>query len=328
MPAFAADAPPARLPAIDIARGVALAAMALYHFGWDLSFYRLIAADVGLDPAWQWAARVIAGSFLTLVGVSLALAHGTGIRWPAFLRRLSLVAGAALLITVATFFAFPDSYIFFGILHCIALSSVMALPFLQMPIVVLVIAAAACFAAPLLFTQPVFDWPPLEFLGLGQRTPAANDYVPLFPWFAFVLVGLGLGRVVLWSRARWLRRPPEGAVARGLAWAGRRSLAVYLLHQPILMGALYPVALALGPNPAAEAARFLRSHERSCAQAGASPEICRSSGACLAEGLRAEGLWTGVLEDRLPQDDGRVLALSRRCFERAKAQRPRPPSTQ
>ena len=76
--------------------------MIVYHSGWDLSFLQLIETNVVAMPAWRWFARIIAGSFLFLSGIGLVLAHGHEIRWRAFLRRLAIVGGAALLVTVAT----------------------------------------------------------------------------------------------------------------------------------------------------------------------------------------------------------------------------------
>ena len=37
---------PRRIDLVDVARGAALVAMVVYHFAWDLSFYRLIATDI------------------------------------------------------------------------------------------------------------------------------------------------------------------------------------------------------------------------------------------------------------------------------------------
>lgn len=73
-------------------------------------------------PLWVVFARAIAGSFLALVGVSFYLAHGQGIRWRGFLRRLSMIAAA---ITMLSYFFDPEAMIWFGILHCIAVSLVL-----------------------------------------------------------------------------------------------------------------------------------------------------------------------------------------------------------
>jgi uncharacterized membrane protein len=61
-PAAASRAP--RLPWLDAARGIALAAMVVYHFSWDLRFFGYISADVAGDLGWRIFARCIAASFL------------------------------------------------------------------------------------------------------------------------------------------------------------------------------------------------------------------------------------------------------------------------
>ena len=116
-----------RIDAVDLARGLALVAMTTFHFGWDLEMFGFADRGFASQPAMIWYARAIASSFLVLVGISFALAHRGGVRAGPFLRRLAMIAGAALLITVATRIATPDIYIFFGILHHIALASLLAL---------------------------------------------------------------------------------------------------------------------------------------------------------------------------------------------------------
>src|SRR6478735_2591883 len=186
-----------RWDAIDVARGIAIAAMIVYHFSWDLSFLQLIATNILQIPAWRWFARGIAGSFLLLAGFGLALAHARGFRRAPFLRRLMKVGGAALAVTFATYFAFPESYIFFGILHCIAVSSVLALPFLRLHPGLTLTAAAFFLIGPWLFTSPALDAPWLDWLGLGATDPVTNDYVPIFPWFGLVLIGVAGGKWLL-----------------------------------------------------------------------------------------------------------------------------------
>jgi uncharacterized membrane protein len=48
--------------------------MFVFHFAYDLSYFRLIETDIPLEPGWRWFARRSPESFLTLVGVSLVLA--------------------------------------------------------------------------------------------------------------------------------------------------------------------------------------------------------------------------------------------------------------
>ena len=84
-----------RILAIDVARGVALLAMASYHFTWDLEFFGYITPGTTGMGGWKLYARCIASTFLVLVGVSLVLAHQGGVRWPKFWRRWLGIAAAA-----------------------------------------------------------------------------------------------------------------------------------------------------------------------------------------------------------------------------------------
>jgi uncharacterized membrane protein len=239
-----------RLPIVDAARGTALLAMFVYHFSWDLNYYDLVSIDIGEGGSLGWVlfARLTAGSFLFLVGVSLVLASRGGIRHELFVKRLVWVGGAALLVTLATWWMTPDDVIFFGILHCIAVSSVLALPFLRLPIWLALVAAGFCFVAPSLFASPVFDAPWLRWLGLMSYFPETADYEPLLPWFGAVLLGIATARCTLPSleTAAWARWKPENPGARLLAWAGRHSLGIYLAHQPVFLTLLYLVVLARG----------------------------------------------------------------------------------
>lgn len=230
---------PARLAAIDIARGIALAAMIVYHFVWDLEFFGYLPFGTAAQGGWMAFARSIAASFLVLVGVGLVLAHGRGIRWRAFARRLAAIAGAALAITAATRIATPDGYIFFGILHCIAVASLLGLAFVRLPILAVVAASVAALVAGTAASAPVLDHP--AFVWLVPQPVRSNDYVPLLPWFAAVLAGIAgarlAGRLDLFARIAGLQ-PRARSIPALLAFAGRHSLIVYLVHQPALFALL------------------------------------------------------------------------------------------
>lgn len=245
-PAPSGERAPGRIPALDVARGLAIAAMISYHLAWDLYFTGFSDINAATDPWLRLYAKTIAGSFLAISGIGLVLAHGGGIRWSTFLRRLAVIAGAALAVTVGSWFAFPQSFIFFGILHCIALCSVLALPFLRAPLWLVAAAALAALALPWAVASPAFEAWWLSWLGLGVIPPLSNDYVPVFPWFAFVLAGIAVWRwlapYIPEEGGAWRA---EGAIGRLLVFAGRNSLVIYLTHQIVLLGALTGLAYLL-----------------------------------------------------------------------------------
>jgi len=237
-----------RLRSIDMARGLAIAGVVIFHIVWDLDFTRFIRPGIATHPAWILFARVLAGSFMLLVGVSVALAHRQTTRWVPFAKRLLIIMGAALAISAATWLAFPERFIYFGILHAIAAASVIGLLFRRLPALVIAAMGAVVIVFPFLVASPLFDTRSLAWIGFSAQPPPSNDYVPIFPWVGLTLMGLALAKTAIGrSVDQWLyRHEPAGPVANGTAWMGRHSLAIYLIHQPVLLGLLIPLANWLG----------------------------------------------------------------------------------
>lgn len=213
--------------------------MIAFHLVFDLQMFGVLPYGTSATPFFYWHARIVAGAFLVLAGASLWLAHGSAMRWPAFWRRWGKVAAAAALVSAATFAALPDYYVFFGILHCIAASSLLALPFLRLPAALTALAGAAVMAASYVLPDPAFNAPLLRFLGLATEPALTVDFEPLFPWFGPVLLGLAAAKAL--QQLDLLRRLdlPAGPVLKVLVWPGRHSLLIYLLHQPVLMGLIW-----------------------------------------------------------------------------------------
>ena len=227
--------PTPRLIVLDLARTAAVIGMVIFHFTFDLQMFGHIPPDTLYQPFWHYFARMVAGSFLFLSGISLWLAHGRAIRWPVFWRRFAKVAGAAALVSVASIWVTPGGLIYFGILHAIAASSLIALAVLRLPALVTLAIAAGVFALPWVAQSPAFDGLWLIWLGLAETRPLMADYVPLLPWLAPCLAGVAIGRLAshlsLWPRHATTPTP----TLRALAFPGRHSLIIYLLHQPLLV---------------------------------------------------------------------------------------------
>ena len=225
--------PTPRLIPLDLARSLAILCMVVFHFTFDLALFGYIPPDTMSQPFWYYFARMIAGSFLFLSGVSLWLAHGRGIRWPAFWTRFAKIAAGAFLVTLASIWFVPGGTILFGILHAIAAASLVGLIALRLPWPVTLALAALIFAAAWGPRFPAFDPIWLVWTGLAESRPMMGDYVPLVPWAAPVLAGIATAKAL---RLDLGRGSPPTRLTRALGFPGRHSLVIYLIHQPFLIG--------------------------------------------------------------------------------------------
>ena len=173
--------PDGRVDAVDVARGLALIGMAAFHLTWDLADFQLISPLLPFTPPMRLLSHTVASTFLALAGLSLALAHRDRLNLVAFGKRLALVGGAAVLVTIGSSVFAPGMAIWFGILHCIAAASLLALPLIEAPAWASLAAGAAAIALPFLVQSKAFDPPALLWLGLGQALPNTLDWRPLFP---------------------------------------------------------------------------------------------------------------------------------------------------
>lgn len=305
--------PSRRIPLPDAARGLALIAMATYHLSWDLEYFGYLEPGTATHGFLKYYARGIASSFLFLVGFSLVLAHVHGVRWKPFGKRLGVIALCAAAITVVTLYIFPDAPIYFGILHAIAAGSLIGLAFLRVPVIVTLATAVAVFLAPHYLRSPLFDSLWLQWVGLSETPHRSNDYVPLLPWFAPVLVGIAAGRLsihynLLDKMAEWRRMP------KALMWAGRHSLSFYLIHQPVLIALVYLVS-QVAPAPQADPeTSYSLSCERSCVGGGNEAGFCQRFCGCTLDHLREQQLLAPFLAGKInPNEDERIGAIAESC---------------
>lgn len=227
-----------RLMEIDALRGVAIVGMVIFH-----GVYDLIILDVlSIEPyAWPQiiVVRAVQFLFLGLVGVSIHLSSRGA---KAQLRRGLTIFSCGLLVSLATWLTFPDQYVRFGVLHFIGVS---------IPIVALfknhkawaVFAALVCILLGSLVSGVKVEVPWLFPIGLTTVNFSSFDYFPLFPWLAVPLLGLVVGEIV-YSKHKPTRLAVLAKVP-GLTAMGRHSLAIYLLHQPVLYFTLWGLSAAL-----------------------------------------------------------------------------------
>lgn len=225
---------------LDALRGFALINMVAYHFCYDLRYlYGLPLRFMDERSGFCWQ-QMICWTFILVSGASAALS-----RRPA--RRGMAVLGCGMLLTVVTFLIMPGQRIVFGVLHllgCAMLLTAGLLPLLQRlsPAAgvagsFLLFLGTRWISSGLLFGVRIFEPGMVStnlFAPLGIYGPGffSADYFPVIPWYFLFLTGYFLFGVLRAGGAGGLlsRKIPL------LSAAGRHTLPVYLIHQPILMG--------------------------------------------------------------------------------------------
>ena len=233
-----------RFDALDALRGVAMLWMTAFHFSFDLSHFGWTQQDFYRDPFWTWQRVLIVSLFLFCAGFGQAVAIAQGQSWPRFWRRWAQVAACALLVSAGSWLMFPNSFIYFGVLHGLALMLIVVRLTVHWGRWLWLLGALAIaskfIADSVLQTGSMAQWADVlnsmrwNWLGWISHKPVTEDYVPLFPWLGVMWWGAAAGAWVLRQRPEWLAQPLPQAL-HALAGLGRWSLSYYLLHQPALI---------------------------------------------------------------------------------------------
>lgn len=245
-----------RLHLIDEYRGFVLINMIAYHAIWDMVYifgenWQWYKSDIGFY--WQ---QWICWSFILISGFCWQMGKQP-------LKRGFLVYGGGVIISLVTMIAMPDSRVMFGILTLLGSSMILMIPLdLLCRKVQPVIGSVISFLL-FLFTYPVnrgylgfgelriveipVDWYANGFttyLGFDEPGFYSTDYFSIIPWFFLFVTGYFLHGMVFKgtsqsnARQSWIIVLLQKSVCSQLGWIGRRSLIIYMLHQPVVYGIL------------------------------------------------------------------------------------------
>ncbi|TGC09786.1 heparan-alpha-glucosaminide N-acetyltransferase [Methanolobus halotolerans] len=231
---------------VDVFRGIAIIFMVIYHVFFDLEYLGVYESGVR-SGILLFIGRGAAITFIFLVGLSLTLSYSRARHFsdkgqnlfPKYLKRGAAIFSWGLVITLVTGFFLERGMVVFGILHLIGVSIVLAYPFLKYRVKPLSVGLAILFMG--FFTQNAYvDFPWLLWLGLKPFGFYSLDYFPLIPWFGLVLLGVFAGNnLYLGYRRQFEIRDLEyNPLIRLLDYLGRKSLFIYIVHQPVIIGLL------------------------------------------------------------------------------------------
>jgi len=231
-----------RLIEVDAFRGIAIIAMVIFHAVFDYVFFVSPSFNLFSGP-WFWVGRFAACSFVFLAGAALYLRlyrkKITGDERVAdLIQRGIFLLVLGFVITLFTLLFFPDYPIWFGVLHLLGLATLLSIPLVKRPRLAL---ALGLFIAVMGVLGSV-SWGGVSFppwIVVFPFSFPTLDYFPLFPWMGIFLIGIWFGRYAFPNGVRRFDVPfRSSVVTAGLAWIGRRSIWIYFLHQPVLVGVL------------------------------------------------------------------------------------------
>lgn len=237
-----------RFTALDALRGFIIWHMVVFHGLYDVNVIG------GYNPNWPWETPIAVWQeiglciFVMLAGSSFQLMKA-GKRW---FHGLKLNA-MGLAITAITYIMIPEEAIFFGVLSFMgcAVWVTMLLENSRWQLLSRTPAAAGLVICLLLYSITIHisdgylgfaRWKIVELpeawygywtaaLGLPGAEFASADYVPLFPYIFIYWAGSFALRIIK-GYCPCLLQTMDWPV---LLWPGKNSLAIYFLHQPILL---------------------------------------------------------------------------------------------
>ena len=235
-----------RINLIDEVRGVCIILVVVYHLFYSMTmvfsmeaFYEIFA----VMRIWQ---PILPAMFILISGISFQLSRNNVKRG-----LILLLISAA--ITLILWIFMPKQIIWFGILHFLAVMNIgfgLTKKYIdKIPAVFGLIIFAFLFILTYnvhrgyLGIEGIWSFKLPEALyqtdltapiGFYTENFRSTDYNPLLPWMFMFLIGTILGRY-----AKNLPESLRKTHIRPLAFIGRHTLIIYLIHQPVIIGALY-----------------------------------------------------------------------------------------
>lgn len=240
-----------RLESLDALRGLAIVWMTAFHFSFDLNHFGYIRQNFYEDPIWTWQRILIVSLFLFCAGLGQSIAVSQGQTWSRFWQRWLQVAACAMLVTLGSWWMYPQNFIYFGVLHGMALMLIVVRLTASWGRLLWLLGAVA-IASKFLVTSALSIWAPdhvvvlfnaplLNWLGWITQKPTTEDYVPVFPWLGVMWWGMAAASRLVLTRPDLLETQMP-IICKPLVGLGRCSLTYYMLHQPVIVGILFAIA--------------------------------------------------------------------------------------
>jgi len=233
-----------RIEIIDALRGFSVVLMVAHHLLHNLTVFLGAPSWMFSNPVFDVLQPLFAGLFIFLSGVSSRFSRSN-------IKRGLLAFAIAIGITVATnIIGMP---IWWGVLHLLAFCMVFfgltrklldKIPKLAAPIIFIVLIIAGAIATSQIHIVCPHPWLRylISILGWSQQGFVSFDYFPILPWLFVFLLGTWAG---IFIRDKKLPEWFYDCKVPIFPQIGRKALIIYIIHQPILYGAVIGIRCLL-----------------------------------------------------------------------------------
>lgn len=219
-----------RVFSVDFLRGIAIIPMIIFNYSVTLGYFHLIEFPTNF-LYWYVLPRLIAGTFIFVSGIAASLSlkrSKNDFGKKHFFRGVKL-AIFALAITFFTYIFTPNGTIVFGILHFFAFTSFLIPFFIRNKKANLFIGI---FLIILGFYMESFGFSFNNAFWLFPENFYTLDYFPLLPWLGVMMLGFYFADFFVKLTKKFEIKNRLGSL---FAFSGRKSLVIYLIHQPLLI---------------------------------------------------------------------------------------------
>ena len=222
---------------VDVLRGSAIVLMVIFHFCYNLAAFDWWDINTDKQIEWRIFRKIIVTSFLLAVGMSSYLAYSKQLNVLKLTKATFKLMAIAALITAGSLFMYPTTWVYFGIIHFIAIALPISVLFVRLPHTALIVGVTCLISYQLgwISMNPIWLWS-TNYIDLPKVT---TDLVTFIPWISAVLVGIYLMYKKLFNLTISANK-----VSNSLAFFGQHSLAIYLIHQPIMYGVMLAISKA------------------------------------------------------------------------------------
>lgn len=224
-----------RIWEIDFIRGIALLLMIYYHFIYDLSYFfdLPVSYRTGIN---DYIGKASGTLFIIISGISCRFSRN-------IIKRSLYVLTAAISITVITALvdyilktilnlSIPNVVIKFGILHFLGISMLLFNLLKKLNVIILMVLSALFIALGRIFSEIKVSFDYLFPLGIYSKNFFSSDYYPLIPWLGYFILGIVIGKIIYKNKKSIFKSDIKDNI---INYLGRKTLFIYLIHQPILI---------------------------------------------------------------------------------------------